>query len=501
MTARTYFQTVTAAGLMLALSASCQKKPEAAGGAGKGGGLVPVNVGEAVRKDMPVELRAIGNVEPVATVEVKAQVGGELIEVNFKEGQDVKRGDLLFTIQPMLYATQLAQAEANLARDRAQAENARREMERNAELGTKGAISKEQLDQMRSTADAAAATVKADEALVKIAGVRLGYTTIESPIDGRTGAANVQAGNLIKDNADTAMTTIKQLAPIYVTFAVPEQHLAAIRRGLAERALPVTALDPKSGQPLATGELTFIANAVDMTTGTITLKATFANGDRALWPGAFVDVLLRLDTESGATVVPASAVTIGQKGPQIFVVQTDGTAELRAVTVGRNVGQESIVKKGVEPGEKVVTNGQLRLVPGAKVIAQPDADAPAIPANATPATPRPASSSARSAGARYSSGNPPSTAPMLWPSAPAVTAIDGGRLAMFENVQTYLNDRNPSLFKSAPLELHATPPVRIDYGFSIAAEDAPDRRNSYNRISDPATLRTRPLMPEPDDFP
>ena len=501
MTARTYFQTVTAAGLMLALSASCQKKPEAAGGAGKGGGLVPVNVGEAVRKDMPVELRAIGNVEPVATVEVKAQVGGELIEVNFKEGQDVKRGDLLFTIQPMLYATQLAQAEANLARDRAQAENARREMERNAELGTKGAISKEQLDQMRSTADAAAATVKADEALVKIAGVRLGYTTIESPIDGRTGAANVQAGNLIKDNADTAMTTIKQLAPIYVTFAVPEQHLAAIRRGLAERALPVTALDPKSGQPLATGELTFIANAVDMTTGTITLKATFANGDRALWPGAFVDVMLRLDTENGATVVPASAVTIGQKGPQVFVVKADGTAELRAVMVGRNVGQESIVKKGVEPGEKVVTNGQLRLVPGAKVIAQPDADAPAIPANATPATPRPASSSARSAGARYSSGNPPSTAPMLWPSAPAVTAIDGGRLAMFENVQTYLNDRNPSLFKSAPLELHATPPVRIDYGFSIAAEDAPDRRNSYNRISDPATLRTRPLMPEPDDFP
>ncbi len=359
-----------AAALVLATAVGCDKKKGATNGPAKPGGPVPVNVGEAVKKDMPVDLRAIGNVESIATVEVKAQVGGELIEVNFKEGQEVKRGDLLFTIQPMLYATQLAQAEANLARDRAQAENAQREMDRNAQLGTKGAISKEQLDQMRSVADAAAATVKADEALVKIAGVRLGYTTIESPIDGRTGALAVQAGNLIKDNADTAMTTIKQIAPIYVTFAVPEQHLADIRRGLAERKLPVAAHEPKSGKLLATGEVTFIANAVDMTTGTITLKATFANEDRALWPGAFVDAVMRLDTESGVTVVPASAVTIGQKGPQIYVVKEDGSADLRAVTVGRTVGRESIIQKGVAPGEKVVTNGQLRLVPGAKVIAK-----------------------------------------------------------------------------------------------------------------------------------
>ena len=372
--------------IALAIVAGCSKKPGVGAPPGKGGGPVPVNVGEAVKKDMPVDLRAIGNVESMATVEVKAQVGGELIEVNFKEGQEVKRGDLLFTIQPMLYATQLAQAEANLARDRAQAENAKRDMERTAQLGTKGAISKEQLDQMRSTAEAAAATVKADEALVKIAGVRLGYTTIESPIDGRTGALAVQAGNLIKDNADNAMTTIKQMAPIYVTFAVPEQHLADIRRGLAERKLPVAALDPKTGKPLGTGEVTFIANAVDMTTDTITLKATFANDDRALWPGAFVDAVIRLGTESGVTVAPASAITIGQKGPQVFVVKEDGSAELRAVTVGRTVGQESIIEKGVEPGEKVVTNGQLRLVPGTKVIAKspdgkPDA---AVAASAKP---------------------------------------------------------------------------------------------------------------------
>ena len=375
MTARSIFQTALA--LLLVLPAGCRKKPDAAGAAGRGGGPVPVNVGEAVKKDMPVDLRAIGNVESMATVEVKAQVGGELLEVNFKEGQDVKKGDLLFTLQPMLYATLLAQAEANLVRDRVQAENAQRELDRNTQLGSKGAISKEQIDQMRATAEAAAATVKADEALVKIAGVRLGYSSIKSPINGRTGAVNVQAGNLIKDNADTAMTTIKQMAPIYVTFALPESHLADIRRGMAERPLPVTAFDPKNGRPLATGEVTFIANAVDMTTGTITLKATFANDDRALWPGAFIDVVMRLDTETDVTVVPSSAVTIGQKGPQVFVVKADGSAELRSVVVVRTVGPECVIRTGVEPGEKVVTNGQLRLVPGAKVIVKPADGEPA----------------------------------------------------------------------------------------------------------------------------
>ena len=386
MTFSNQLRQLVLAAIAITIFGGCGKKPGVAGAAGKAAGPVPVNVGEAVKKDMPVELRAIGNVESIATVDVKAQVGGELIEVNFKEGQEVKRGDLLFTIQPMLYATQLAQAEANLARDRAQAESAQRDLDRNAQLGTKGAISKEQLDQMRSVADAAAATVKADEALVKIAGVRLGYTTIESPIDGRTGALAVQAGNLIKDNADTAMTTIKQISPIYVTLAVPEQHLADIRRGLAERKLPVAAYEPKSGKLLATGEVTFIANAVDMTTGTITLKATFSNEDRALWPGAFVDAVMRLDTEPGVTVVPASAVTIGQNGPQVFVVKEDGSAELRSVTVGRTVGQESIIQKGAVPGEKVVTNGQLRLVPGAKVIAK-SADGKAEAAVAVSAKP------------------------------------------------------------------------------------------------------------------
>ncbi len=402
--------------LALFLAAGCHKAPDAGGAPGKRGGPVPVNIGEAVKKDMPVELRAIGNVESVATVEVKAQVGGELIEVNFKEGQDVKKGDLLFTIQPKLYATQLAQAEANLARDRAAAENAQRDAERNAELSTKGAISKEVLDQMRSTATAAAAAVKADEALVEIARVRLGYTTIEAPINGRTGALAVHAGNLIKDNADTAMTTIRQLAPIYVTFAVPEQHLADIRRGLAERRLPVHAIAPKDDRPLADGEVTFVDNTVDPSTGTVTLKATFQNDDRALWPGAFVDVLVRLDTEPGATVVPASAVTIGQAGPQVFVVKEDGSADLRTVAVGRTVGQESIIKRGVEPGEKVVTNGQLRLVPGAKVLAKPaEGDAAKEEGERrTPNAERPTSQSGFSQPRTNASGL--QARPLIWPN-------------------------------------------------------------------------------------
>ncbi|MDQ3625275.1 MAG: efflux RND transporter periplasmic adaptor subunit, partial [Verrucomicrobiota bacterium] len=333
---------------------------------------VPVNVAEVVKKDMALDLRGIGNVESIATVGIKAQVGGELIAVNFKEGQDVKKGDLLFTIQPKLYAVQLAQAQANLARDRAAAENARRDAERNAALGTKGAISREQLDQMRSAADAAEATVKADEALVEIATVRLNYATIESPIDGRTGALKVHAGNLIKENADTPMVTINQIAPIYVTFALPEQHLDEIRKRQAEQPLTVTALDPKTNQPLGQGVLTFIDNAVDQTTGTVTLKASFANDERALWPGAFVDVLLRLRTDPGMTVAPSAAVTVGQRGPQVFVVKEDGSAELRAVTIGRTLGQESIIEKGVAPGEKVVVNGQSGLVPGAKVIVKPE---------------------------------------------------------------------------------------------------------------------------------
>lgn len=329
---------------------------------------VPVNTAVVVRKDMPLDLRTFGNIEPIASVAIKAQVGGELIKVSFKEGDDVKKGELLFTIQPRLYETQLAQAEANLARDRAQAANARRELARQEQLDAKGSGVQEALDKARTQVETADAIVKADEALVLIAQTQVGYTTIESPLDGRTGAIRLREGNLVKVGDDLPLTTVVQLSPIYVTFALPEQHLADIRRGMEARTLPVIARDPKDGHTLGEGTLVFIANTVDAATGTITLKASFPNKDTTLWPGAFVDVVLRLDTQRDAIVVPSPAVTSGQRGTQIFVVKADSTVETRTVTVIRTVGQESILGGGVEAGEKLIINGQSRVVPGAKVI-------------------------------------------------------------------------------------------------------------------------------------
>jgi multidrug efflux system membrane fusion protein len=352
-----------------ALLTGCPGKPDSAP-LGKPAAVpaVPVNTALAVRKDMPLDLRTFGNVEPIASVAIKAQVGGELIKVSFEEGQNVKKGELLFTIQPRLYDTQLAQAEANLARDRAQAANSRRELVRQQQLDARGSGVQEALDKARTQVETADAIVKADEALVLIAQTQVAYTTVESPIDGRTGAIRIREGNLVKAGDDLALTTVVQLAPIYVTFALPEQHLADIRRCMAARALPVIARDPKDGHTLGEGALAFIANSVDMATGTITLKAAFPNADQALWPGSFVDVVLRLDTERGALVVPSPAVTTGQRGSQIFVVKEDATVEARTATVLRTVGQESILGTGVEAGEKVITNGQSRLAPGAMVI-------------------------------------------------------------------------------------------------------------------------------------
>ena len=384
-----FYHTLRAVALLAVglLLAACDKKGDTPQ-AGRPGGAapVPVQTGMAIRKDIPVDLRAIGNVEPIASVAIKAQVTGELIEVSFIEGQDVKKGDLLFTIQPRLYATQLAQAEANLARDRAQAANAKRESARVEELARKNVASKEELDRARVQAEATEATVRADEAQVLIAQTQLGYTTVESPIDGRTGAIRVRPGNLIRNTSDDPLTTVVQLAPIYVAFAVPEQYLDQIRKGTVERKMSVTARSAQGGKPLGEGELTFIDNTVDATTGTVLLKATFANTDRALWPGAFVDVVLRLDVEKGATVVPAPAVTVGQRGSQVYVVKEDASAELRPVETGRTVAQETVILSGVKEGEKVVTNGQSRLLPGAKVVEKPTGGAPGADPGKQPAT-------------------------------------------------------------------------------------------------------------------
>ena len=342
---------------------------------------VPVTVATVGQKTVPLQLHAIGHVQTYATVAVKTQVGGELQRVHFKEGQDVRKGDLLFTIDPRPFEAQLKQVEANLARDQAQLENARREVHRYEELVKKEYVAHQQYDQTLTTATALEATVRADQAAVDNAKLQLFYCFIHSPIDGRTGNLLVHQGNIVKANDTTPLgpgpsgstsvsvplVTINQLSPIYVAFSVPEQHLPEIKKYMAAGKLQVDAIIPHDeGQPTH-GELTFIDNAVDSATGTIQLKATFPNHDEALWPEQFVNVVLTLAMQANVVVVPSQAVQTGQTGPYVFVIQPDLAVESRPVVVDREVGAETVVQEGLKPGEQVVTDGQLRLSPGAKV--------------------------------------------------------------------------------------------------------------------------------------
>jgi multidrug efflux system membrane fusion protein len=327
---------------------------------------VPVVAVPAEQKDVPLQIKAIGNVEASNTVAVKTLVGGEIAEVYFREGQEVSRGSLLFRIDPRPFEAALRQAESALARDRAQALNAQEDAKRYATLSTKGFVSRQEYDKAKTNADALDAVVKADEAAVENARLQLEYTAIMSPIDGRTGSIQVKRGNIMKAN-DAVLVTINQIAPINAAFSVPEQELAAIKRYQSSGELQVEARMPQSGTRPATGRLSFIDNAVNMTTGTILLKATFANTDRSLWPGQFVDVLLTLTTEKARVVVPTEAVQTGQQGQYVYVIKEDKTAELRIVTPARTYGSWTVIEKGVSAGETVVTDGQLRLVPGSKV--------------------------------------------------------------------------------------------------------------------------------------
>lgn len=329
--------------------------------------VVPVTVGTVVQKTVPVEIRAIGNIEAYSTVSVKSQISGELINVHFEDGQYVNKGDLLFTIDPRPYEAALKQAEAALSRDLAQMENAKEEARRYAELVRRGYVAQEQYDQVRTSFTALEATVNADKAVVENARLQLSYCFIHSPISGRTGSVMSDKGNIIKANADTAMVVINQIQPIYVTFSVPEQRLAEIKKYMAMEKVKVEAFIGKDEKHPAKGFLTFIDNNVDATTGTIKLRASFSNSDKRLWPGQFVDILMTLTSQPNAIVVPTPAVQTGQNGQFVFVVKGDSTVELRSVTVGMTAGSETVLSNGVQAGEKVVTDGQLRLVPGAKV--------------------------------------------------------------------------------------------------------------------------------------
>ncbi|MBP8645312.1 MAG: efflux RND transporter periplasmic adaptor subunit [Syntrophobacteraceae bacterium] len=329
---------------------------------------VPVTVTEALQKDVPVQLRAIGTVQAYSTVSIRAQVTGELLSVHFKEGQDVKKGDLLFTIDPKPFEARLKQAEAHLARDRAQLANARKQVERYGSVVRKGYVPEEQYDQISANAAALEASVRADEAAVEMAKLELSYCTIRSPIDGTMGEVKVHQGNLIKANDnDNPMVTIKQISPIHVSFFIPEKDLPEVKKHMAAGKLEVASIIPgNEGEPFS-GALDFVDNTVDPGTGTIQLKALYSNQDKKLWPGQFVNVVLTLATQPNAVVLPSRAVQTGQGGKYLFVVKPDLTVDYRPVTVGRILDQEIVIEKGVAPGEKVVTDGHLRLAPGSKI--------------------------------------------------------------------------------------------------------------------------------------
>ena len=374
---------------------------------------------------VPVQVTTVGTVQAYTTVGVKSQVAGQIQQVHFTEGHEVKRGDLLFTIDPRPVEASVRQAEANVAKDRAalrqaeaafaqrQAEvtqalanlerdeaqlaNARVQEQRYAALLKMELIAREQYDQVRTAlvalqatvnadraavdnarasaraaeamVDSARAAIQANEAMVETARLQLAYTTIRAPMDGRTGNLLVQGGNVVKSTEDNPLVVIAQTRPIYVSFAVPEQHLTAIKTYRAEGTLKVEAM-LDGGRRTVAGAVTFMNNTVDASTGTIQIKATFQNADNALWPGQFVDVALTLTSEQ-AVLVPTQAVQAGQQGPYVFVVKPDLTVESRPVKVGRRLPRELVIEQGVKAGEQVVTDGQLRLVPGARVEIKP----------------------------------------------------------------------------------------------------------------------------------
>jgi len=333
---------------------------------------IPVTVSTAIQKTVPVQLRAIGNVQAYSTVTVKSKVGGELVSVHFTEGQDVKKGDLLFTIDPRPHESALKLAEANLQRDLAQAKHAQEDARRYEFLIEKGVVARQQSDKFRTEADALEATVLADRAAVENAKIQLGYCFIRSPIDGRTGSLIVQQGNIIKAE-DISLVVINQIVPIDVAFSVPEQFLSEIKKYMTSGKLGVEALVPMNEERPERGVISFVDNTVDTNTGTIRLKGTFANRERKLWPGQFVNVVLTLTTEPNSIVVPSQAIQTGQEGQYVYVVREDLTVESRPVVAGRSMNNETVVQKGLNAAEKVVTDGQVRLSPGAKVeIKTPD---------------------------------------------------------------------------------------------------------------------------------
>ena len=329
---------------------------------------VPVIVAALVKKTIPLDIDAIGTVQKYTTVAVKSRVGGELMRVHFREGQEVSKGDLLFTIDPRPYEAAFAEAKARVAKDMALLKKAQEDARRYASLIEKQVVSQEQYDQVEANLASLEATVKADEAAVESAKLQLSYCYIYSPVSSRTGSLLAHPGNIVKANDENKSLVItRQLEPIYVAFSVPEGYLPLIRSKWSKGRLPVVVnISDGTGRQLE-GKLTFVENTVDVTTGTILLKATFPNRDRSLWPGQFFNLRLRLEEEPDALVVPSQAIQTGQEGAYVFVVKGDGSVEMRPVKVAQTMGEEVVVSEGLQVGERVVTEGQIKLVTGAKV--------------------------------------------------------------------------------------------------------------------------------------
>jgi multidrug efflux system membrane fusion protein len=356
------------------------KAPEQKGARPAAAQAVVAGVAEVL--PTPVQVSAIGTVQSIATVIIKSRIDGQIADVHFEEGQDVKEGDLLFTLDNRSFQAQLAQAEAVLQRDRAQLERAQLELKRQTELADRGVASAQKLEDAQMAEKVLQAAIRASEAAAENARVNLSYTTIRSPITGRTGSVNLKRGNVVKSN-DTStnavpLVTITQLRPIYVSFTIPERHLPDIRAALADsERLPAVVTMPSQPDKPITGMLTFVDNQVDAATGTIPLKATFANDDIRLWPGQFVNVNLTLGIQAHAVVVPSPTIQIGQNGPYVFVIKEDSTVELRLVRIDRTVGNRTVVANGLNAGERVVVDGQLRLNNGTRVtMARPEGGQP-----------------------------------------------------------------------------------------------------------------------------
>src|SRR5881296_4474269 len=352
--------TTAVAALSLVVATGCSRK-----GAG-GPARVPVTVARAEQRAVPYEIVATGTVEPRQTVSVQSQVTGVLTQVAFREGDDVAAGQVLFQIDPRPFQAALDQALAMLARDQAQAQSAVLDAQRYAALVKQDYVTQSDYDAKRAAAEALQAAVRADSAAVANARLNLEWAAIRAPIAGRTGRLLVREGNLVRANAADPLVVINQIRPILVRFAVPQKHLGDIQRYRQNR-LPVFVSPSQTDTAFTEGLLTFVDNSVDTSTGTVLLKGEFLNRDNALWPGEFLNVRLQLYIDPKALVVPAQAVMTGQQGTYVFVVNQDGTARSQPVTVERPAGAYAVIGQGVQAGDEVVTDGQVRLVPGASV--------------------------------------------------------------------------------------------------------------------------------------